>query len=130
MSNPVYIYVVVRKDMSPEMQMVQSCHAGIEAGYKNATPEVPTHLVLLAIDNEKDLIDCSVDLQMQDLKHEVFFEPDNQLGYTALATWPTFERNIKAFKGLKLWSRIQNPVPLEFTLQSTDLRHEILQQYK
>lgn len=100
---PIYVYVVVRKDMSPAMQMVQASHAALEAGYKSEKPNVPTHLVLFQLDDEKDLIDCSVDLQMQDIKHEVFFEPDFQLGYTALATLPTYQRNIKAFKGLSLW---------------------------
>lgn len=103
--NPIYVYVVVRKDMSPEMQMVQSSHAALEAGYQNEIPDVPTHLVLFEIDNEEDLIHCSGDLQREELKNEIFYEPDNQLGYTALATWPTYKRNIKAFKGLKLWAK-------------------------
>lgn len=116
--------------MSPEMQMVQAIHAGIEAAYQSKEPDVPTHLVLLEIDNEKDLVDCSMILYLQDIKHEVFFEPDNQLGYTALATRPTFERAIKAFRGLKLWKRIETPLPLEFDLSSTEQRQSVLDGYR
>ena len=105
MYNERYVYVVVRKDMSPEMQMVQSCHATLEVGFKSESYKVVTNLVLFEIDNEKDLIDCSVKLQLEELDYEMFFEPDNQLGYTALATLPTYERRIKAFNGLKLWTQ-------------------------
>lgn len=100
-----YMYIVVRKDMSPEMQMVQACHAASEAAFQTDAPELPTHIVLLQCENKRELSEVALRLTHIGIEFKTFFEPDNDLEYTALATLPTTKRNVRAFKKLKLWKQ-------------------------
>jgi len=54
-----YTYVIVRKDISPEQQSVQACHATLEAGFKFQPPESTSFLVLLEVANQEELLAAS-----------------------------------------------------------------------
>lgn len=99
-----YTYVIVRTDIPLADQIVQACHASQESGFAH-TPmleDPPVNIVLFQVENQMKLLDVASKLH---LTHKLFFEPDDQMGYTALATLPTKERKIKLFRRLKLWGK-------------------------
>jgi hypothetical protein len=80
-----YTYLIVRTDLSYPQQIVQASHAALEAGTKYGPH---SHLVLLSAKNEQELIDSAEKLSKVGISYQMFFEPDNQAGYTALCTRP------------------------------------------
>ena len=54
-----YTYVLIRKDISPEQQVVQAGHACLEAGFKFERPDRTSFLILLQVENEQSLNDAS-----------------------------------------------------------------------
>ena len=54
-----YTYVIIRKDLSPEQQIVQACHASLEAGFRFPLPEETSYLIVLEVPNEKALLDAT-----------------------------------------------------------------------
>ena len=58
MNNP-YTYVFIRKDLSPEQQIVQACHASLEAGFRFRQPETTSYLIVLGVDNFEELEEAS-----------------------------------------------------------------------
>ena len=97
---PLYSYVIVRTDIPLEDQVVQACHASQESGFASQKGDKPVHLVLLQVDNQHKLLDVASKLH---LEHKIFFEPDDEMGYTALATLPTQDRRVKVLQRLRLW---------------------------
>lgn len=102
--SPGYIYVVVRKDISKAQQIVQSCHACFESGYYLAHVADNVHLVLLSCENTKHLNALSSFLDMHGVKYKKFFEPDDNLGYTALCTEVLSGDKRKLFRKCNLWT--------------------------
>jgi hypothetical protein len=45
-----------------------------------------TNMVLLSIENVEQLILLSQELDKEKINHVIFFEPDNNMGYSSLAT--------------------------------------------
>ena len=101
-SQPYYSYVAVRTDIPLADQMVQAVHAGQEAAFAVSKPDRPVHLVLFQVKNEEELLKVASKLH---LEHRLFYEPDDGMAHTALATLPTLERKVKAFNRLKLWGK-------------------------
>lgn len=93
-----YIYVFIRKDLTPEQMIVQSCHACLEL------PKAPkeTHLILLGIRNESELVKTSQMLDSKGIKHQMFFEPDYSTGFTAIATEPCYGARRRTFSKYRL----------------------------
>lgn len=89
--NP-YCYIIVRKDISTEQIAVQAAHAALELGYRCDTPLNTTHIVLLEVANEENLLKISEELTFNGKKHYLFHEPDFGIGYSALATEPSTKR--------------------------------------
>jgi hypothetical protein len=58
MSNIPYTYVIIRKNISPEQQLVQSCHAALEAGFRFPKPETTSFLVALEVPNQEALLEA------------------------------------------------------------------------
>lgn len=119
MLNECYVYVLCRRDISPIMAVVQVAHATLESGqlFCDREKHYPINLVVLGVDNEHELISKSVDLEKNmEIKHKTFFEPDNDLGFTALATEPIHSLSIKRewFKQFKLLKLHRNPVDFVF----------------
>lgn len=89
-NQPVYVYILVREDLSPSQIAVQSCHAAIEAT-RRFTPgqdEVHPHLVLIGVKNENDLLKAYERLQYHGISITKFEEPDKNNEVTAISTAP------------------------------------------
>jgi len=54
-----YTYVIVRKDITPEQQLVQACHAALEAGFRFPKPDQTSFLIALEVADEKALLDAT-----------------------------------------------------------------------
>ncbi len=83
-----YIYTFIRNDISPEQKIVQLGHATWEAGQRFSNPGVISSLILLNADNEDDLVSIARKLDEKGIEYYMFFEPDNNMGYSALCTRP------------------------------------------
>lgn len=85
--NHGYIYILIRTDLTPEQQCVQSCHAAIETARHNIDKylEHPS-VIICSIKNEDKLSSMKEFLQSNNIGFREFREPDigNQL--TAIAT--------------------------------------------
>lgn len=79
-----YMYVFVRTDISLNQQLVQAAHAACTAGEKLGGSE--SNLVLLGVSNENTLEKLSEEMSNEKISHVMFFEPDNNMGYSSLAT--------------------------------------------
>jgi hypothetical protein len=85
-----YIYTFIRNDISPAQKIVQLGHACHEAGkvLPHAEHQDVSTMVLLAAQDEDDLKDISCILDCAGIDHHMFFEPDNEMGYSAICTRP------------------------------------------
>jgi hypothetical protein len=104
MSDVNYVYVVVREDLSPEQQAVQAVHAALMAGSVYGSTAAQAHVVLARVQSLASLQNLALELTVEDVGHQVFFEPDNDVGYSALATipLPASSRARRLFKKLPL----------------------------
>lgn len=104
-----YCYVLIRQDIALEHQITQACHAALEAGFDAQRPECnTTHLITLSVKDQAHLIQMSEKLNMNNIEHHMFFEPDDNMGFSALATHPVTGEERNHFKKLKLWRPIQS----------------------
>jgi hypothetical protein len=95
-------YVIVRTDLAIATQMVQVAHACITAG--NRFPlAAHHHLVFLGVASEPVLQDTASSLARDGVDHALFFEPDENVGYTALCTGPVIGENQRLFRRFRLW---------------------------
>lgn len=85
---PNYVYSFIRTDIPFEQQIIQSAHSALEAGRHLRKPDSISHLVLLQVQDEPELVSISEMLRSFDIKHHLFFEPDNNMGYSSLTTEP------------------------------------------
>lgn len=99
-----YIYVLVRKDLSPSQQAVQACHVAIEASRTFLDPEeIHPHLVLLEISDKMTLSKVAIKLYLTtNIAYRVFLEEDIGNEPTALATEPIYGEDRTIFKDFKL----------------------------
>lgn len=94
-----YSYVLVRKDLSHSQRVVQSCHAIQEVTMENPEAFENTHMVVLQVENEDHLKEVKQQLGRfkRVLKFHTFFETDDNVGFTALATSPITNRYVRNF---------------------------------
>lgn len=89
MSNK-FIYFFIRRDLSSKQQIIQTAHAtqmmAIRAYKETGYEGIPNAVLMGALD-EPDLLDIKRYLDDNDIKSEMFFEPDIS-SYTAIATFP------------------------------------------
>jgi hypothetical protein len=85
-------------------QLVQVGHACLEAGHHFDQPEVPSHLVALAVGSKAHLLDALTWLKLNDVRYCLFFEPDHDLGETAVCTEPLTSDYRKLFRSFRLWT--------------------------
>ena len=108
MDTQPYTYILLRKDISPEQQIVQAAHAALEAGFIYKKPDNTSYLIVLEVADEKELLAASQMLEQRGIEHTKFFEPDNGIGYSALCTRPLFEKGEQNFfKRWKLYKAIR-----------------------
>lgn len=98
------IYVLVRTDIPLHQQLVQAAHAAAEAARTHYNPEHGiASLVVLAVPHLKALTRASQKLQNLHVKHEIFFEPDWNMGNSALATRPLTDAERPLMRYWPLW---------------------------
>jgi hypothetical protein len=97
--NKKYIYVVVRKDLSPEQQAVQACHAVSEAG--SIWPEGKGSTIILLGVKDREELELTYKCSRAYFGAYMFREPDLFDSPTAFATWPLVEEERAWFKDLK-----------------------------
>lgn len=97
--------MLVRQDLPPAQQTVQSCHAAIEAVRSLFPPDLPhPHLIICGVRDEPALWDRMARLQRHGVRLRAFFEPDRGGELTALATEPVFGPTRRLFRNLRLLS--------------------------
>lgn len=92
----------VRTDLPYAQQIVQAAHATLEAGFRFEKPEKTSHIVLISADNEDELHNIAHYLSNKGIMYEIFYEPDNDTGFTAIATQPLHGQQRKPLKRFKL----------------------------
>lgn len=98
-----YMYVFVRTDMTAAQQIVQAAHATYDAGQKFKKTEHPLHLILFDVKNEAELLRASMRIGLDDVDHCMFFEPDFDTGYTAIATEPLYGEDREVMRKYNLY---------------------------
>jgi peptidyl-tRNA hydrolase len=84
---------VVRKDLPPGLQLSQSCHAALHfmREHRDITEEwmsISDYIVILNIENEKELMQLVDKAKEHDIKVSIFREPDVDDQITAIALEP------------------------------------------
>jgi hypothetical protein len=108
MSNNLYIYSIIRKDIPLADQIVQTAHSAFHAGEANLRHgcslegEVPA-LVLLQVPNEEALFALHEKLKKAGIIHSTFHEPDDNMGWTSITTVSIEGEARKLFSNLPLW---------------------------
>lgn len=97
-----YCYCLVRTDIALADQIVQVGHACIAAALQ-FSPRACCRLVVLSVPGREDLLAVGEVLGREEIRYSLFFEPDNEMGFTALATEPLNNVDRKVFKRMKLW---------------------------
>jgi hypothetical protein len=98
------LYVLVRTDIAPAQQAVQAAHAAAEAARRLYRPEHGVaRLVLLALAGPEALERCRMHLLERGIEHEVFFEPDDEMGESAIGTRPLREAERRTLERYPLW---------------------------
>ena len=95
-----YIYIFVRKDLSPERRLVQACHAAMESGIlfcgrSNYDLLYKHILVVLSVKNLKELNEAYNSISPVE---SIMFYEDDLNENTAFATRPVTEEERAIFK--------------------------------
>ena len=91
------LYLVTRQDLSPAQQAVQSCHAALQfalewpVAAKDWALDSNT-IVLLTMEDEKELLGLSQKALKKGVAHSAFTEPDRNDELTAVAIAPEGRR--------------------------------------
>lgn len=92
----------VRTDIPIVNQIVQVGHVCYEAGLKFDAND-NTYLVLFQCESEDELKKTEYWLNSRGVETHIFFEPDNNMGYSALCTQPVSGSLRKIFRRYKLY---------------------------
>jgi hypothetical protein len=108
------MYVLVRKDLSPAQQVVQSCHAVAEAARSLLPPDPDQehpHLIVCGVRDERSLWQSLDRLRRLGVRFHAFCEPDLGGQLTALATEPVFGDQRRLFRRFPLLTPQQSVTP-------------------
>jgi len=94
---------LIRIDIPLADQIVQVGHVCLEAGHRFEQPQEPCRLVLLSVASEKQLQVVVEQAELSGVRCVVFYEPDDNLGWTAACTEPVTGINRRVFRRLPLW---------------------------
>ena len=98
------MYVIVRADLSPTHQLIQSVHAAHEAGILFGTRDQTSNMVVCTVPDEEALKDLAFKATIADIRIAVFEEDDFDNQATAFATEPITREKGRFFRKLPLWS--------------------------
>lgn len=90
-----YTYIFIRKDLSPAQQLVQASHAALEAGFTFDKPHKTSSIIMIGAENKDELYDIGARLERHGIRHHMFFEPDFEMGHSAIATEPIHDIKIR-----------------------------------
>ena len=99
-----YIYIFVRRDLSMPQQVVQSCHAAVEAAkfYLGESLDHPS-IIVCGVKTETALRNVQSFLHTSKIRFREFIEPDIGCQLTALATEPISDASTrKLFRKFQL----------------------------
>lgn len=99
-----YVYVLIRTDLSLAQQGVQAVHAGMAAIHEFGGLTDDTRLAMLSVNSEKELEFWAERLETNGINFKIFWEPDNNTGWSALATAPISRQEGKVLKKLMRWN--------------------------
>lgn len=102
-----HVYVLICADLEIRHQLVQACHAAIEAGQKHIKHECP-YLVACTVPCERSLLQWSERLTAAGISHSVFREADMGGRATSLVTRDLSNEERETFKGLPLYRRTRS----------------------
>ncbi len=85
------MYVFLRRDLAHPHQVVQACHAAIEAARAFLSPST-THpsVIVCGVRDERRLYRCLDRLRAAGIRCQPFHEPDRANELTAIATEPLY----------------------------------------
>jgi hypothetical protein len=100
-----YCYLFVRTDISLAQQIVQTNHATFMMAYAlpQGVEEVNPSLVLVGVPNKKSLERVLRKLKMNRIDASAFFESDEDMGLSAIATVPLNEEQRALLQDYSLW---------------------------
>lgn len=90
--------------------MVQVGHVCLEAGRAFEWSD-HTHMVVLSIADENKLLECKTLLEQQSIKSQMFFEPDDDMKFTAICTEPIYGEQRNIFRKYRLWKQPLSSLP-------------------
>lgn len=109
------MYVAIRRDLSFPQQVVQSCHAAIEASkrYHDADPDRFKHPSVISIEvkNEDALRKFKEHAERHGFSTKEFREPNMNHELTSVAVYPVSETYRHYFKKFQLLKDRSNPTP-------------------
>lgn len=91
MSHP-YCYVLIRRDISLPQQLVQGCHAAREAALFLESPAETASVIVCTVADRDALMEAAARLERHGIESQLFFEPDFDMGYSALCTKPLLNK--------------------------------------
>lgn len=96
----------VRTDLTAAQQLVQSNHATFEVARRLPQPrnldETPSCIVI-GVPDKAALFRVVEKLRSNDIAHQVFYEPDFDMGLSAVATVPLEQHQRRALSNYRLW---------------------------
>jgi hypothetical protein len=95
-----YTYCFIRKDIPIHAQIIQTAHACLQS----EKPKTVNSIILFEVKNEEHLIKTNEYLKGRGIKTYIFFEPDYDTGYTAIATEPLHGEDRTIMSRFRLWS--------------------------
>jgi hypothetical protein len=97
------MYVLVRRDLSHPQQVVQACHASIEAARVFiADGAAHPFVIVCGIRDGPALANCLERLNASGIAHRAFYEPDLGGQLTAIATAPLSPEQRQFFRKYQL----------------------------
>lgn len=98
--------VIIRTDITLAQQMVQACHAASMAGHRFDGWKDDTRMALLAAKDLETLAGAADRLSKAGIDFHEFFEPDHDIGISALASAPIpWKKATRALRHLPLWNQ-------------------------
>lgn len=98
-----YVYAFIRRDISFAQQLVQVGHAALEVGRAHYRGEEIASFIVLEVPNLQSLEEAARFLSVKGIDHQMFFEPDFDMGHSAIATRPVSGDERKLFRRWPLW---------------------------
>lgn len=99
-----FMYIFVRNDLPAVVKLIQVAHATHEAGIEFGKDNflLPIHFCVFGVKNEDKLKSIAWDLTQGKLNFHMFYEPDLDIGNTAIAVEPLIGEEREWFQGFKL----------------------------